>query len=277
VQHSREAARQTQCRNNLKQVGLALHTYHDSHGTLPPGSTSDVETGVWVSGAQRFPLHSWASMILPELDQANLFRSIDFNVSSLEAANRDVAGTVLAVYRCPSYSGPAHSTDPLYQQLGRYALRNYVAMGATDIGKLWKNPDGVIYARSSIRFRDVKDGTSNTIFIAETRETGAAVWIDGGAASLAARRFDASHTVSYAGPETSINYTPYYWTERDMAGNKSYDSIDCVYGPSSFHGAGSFHLYGDGGVRFLTQHTDAALYTALCSRAGKEITADSGP
>src|SRR5689334_25348661 len=66
VQQAREAARQTACRNNLKQLGIALHNYHGTHDTLPPSCTSDVDHGVWTSSPQRFHLHSWASLILPD-------------------------------------------------------------------------------------------------------------------------------------------------------------------------------------------------------------------
>ena len=271
VQQAREAARQTACRNNLKQLGIAFHNYHDQHRILPPSSTSDVDSGVWVSSPQRFHLHGWASLILPAVDGANIFNRINYNVSAFDASNLPMATIVLPVYRCPSFSGPDHSTDPLYKQFGQYALRNYVGMGATDIGRLWKDPDGVFYYRSRTRFSDISDGLSNTIFTAETRDTGAAVWIDGSAAAIASRRYDAGNPPSYAGPEISINDYPYYLTDRDGSGNKAFDSLDCVWGPSSFHPGGAFHLLGDGSVRFLSQHINADLYQALSSRAGGEV------
>jgi prepilin-type N-terminal cleavage/methylation domain-containing protein len=272
VQQARESARRTQCRNNLKQLGIALSNYHDQFGRFPPSSTSHVEQGVWRNQPWQFHLHSWASLLLPAVDQAPLQQRINYDVSALDPVNRPAAAQRLPVYMCPSYSGPVVSNDPLYVQLSpEYALRNYVAMGATDIGRLWHDPDGSIYHRSNTRFADILDGASNTVLIVETRDSGAAVWIDGGAAAVAARRFDPTNPPSYAGPEVSLNYTPYYLTERDPDGNKLYESIDCLYGPSSMHAGGVFHLFGDGRVQFLSQNVSAAVYVALASRAGGEV------
>lgn len=271
VQQAREAARRTQCRNNLRQMGLALHNYHDTFGAFPPSSTSQVDKGVWNDRPWRHHLHSWASLLLPFLEQANLQRTIDYNVSALDATNRPAAAQVLPVYSCPSYDGPRYTDDPHYRQLSdRYALRNYAAMGATDIRRLWQDPDGALYPLSHTRAADVPDGLSGTIFLFETRDTGAAVWIDGSCASLAARRYDASNPPSYAGPELPLNYQPYYWSERDADGNYLYETIDSVWGPSSRHAGGVIHLFGDGSVRFLSENMDDDLYEAMASCAGGE-------
>ena len=272
VQQAREAARSTSCRNNLRQMGLALHGYHDQFNVLPPSSTSDVEKGVWRDRPWRYHLHSWASLILPFIEQANLQRMIDYNVSALDPINRDAASRRIPVYSCPSYTGPLYSDDPQYVRYSdKYALRNYAAMGATSIGRLYRGCDGVFYPESYTRLADIRDGTSTTLFIVETRDTGTPVWIDGGCAALAARRWDASNPPTYAGPELPLNYKPYYYSERDSAGNMLYESIDAVWGPSSFHPGGVFHLFGDGSVRRLSDTMNADLYEALSSRDGGEV------
>ena len=272
VQQARASARNVQCRNNLKQIGLALHNYADQFQVLPPSSTTEVDQGIWRDRPSRYHLHSWASLILPQLDQANIQGRINYGVSSLDAANRDMASLIIPVYRCPSYSGPDYSTDSLYTAVSpKMALRNYAAMGATTVGNLYTKPDGTIYPRSKTRYRDITDGASNTILIVETRDEGAPVWIDGSAASVASRRFDPSNPPSYAGPENSINYNPYYLSERDPSGNKLYQSLDSLYGPSSFHTNGAFHLIGDGSVRFLSENINVTVYDALSSRAGGEV------
>ena len=272
VQQARASARGVQCRNNLKQIGLALHNYAEQHVVLPPSSTSDVEDGVWDDRPWRNHLHSWASLILPHLDQGNAQNQIDYRVSALDPVNAQVASLIIPTYRCASYSGSDYSTEPLYVAVSpKLALRNYVAMGATDVGKFYQSPDGVFYSRSKTRFEDILDGVSNTIFIVETRDQGAAVWIEGGAAAITARRYDPSNPPTYAGPENSINYTPYYWSERDPSGEKLYPSLDSLYGPSSFHTGGAFHLLGDGSVRFLSENINATVYDALASRAGREV------
>ena len=272
VQQSREAARSAQCRNNLKQIGLALHSYHDHFEVLPPSSTSYVEKGVWTDRPWRYHLHSWSSMLLPFLDQRALSKHVNYSISALDPANRAVAAAIVPVYACPSYHGPRYSRDPLYKQYSEtYAMRNYVALGATNVGRFWQSPDGVFFPRSSTRLEDISDdGTSHTLFIAETREESAAVWIDGSVAAVVARRYDPSNPPSYAGPEISLNYTPYFFAERDGGGHRLYRCIDSVYGPSSMHPGGVFHLFGDGRVRFLSDEMDARIYDALVSRDGGE-------
>ena len=263
VQMAREAARRTQCRNNLKQIGLALHNYEGSFRVFPPSSTSIIDYGVWTANPSQYHLHSWASLILPNLDQANLYNQVNYNVSALNPINAAVASQKIVVYRCPSFPGQDYSQEPLYVALSpQYAIRNYVALGATTVGKLWQLPDGALYPRFPIRMADIRDGTSNTILVAETREQNAAVWIDGGTASLTSRRYDDANPPSYAGPQIAINYTPYY-----LAAGQG---IDSLWGPSSLHTGGANHLFGDGSVHFLSQNMDAGVYDALVTRAGGE-------
>ncbi|MBS0262553.1 MAG: DUF1559 domain-containing protein, partial [Planctomycetes bacterium] len=202
VQGVREAARLLQCRNNLKQLGLALQNYESARTVFPSSSTSPIEFGVWSSEPTSYALHGWCAMLLPQLEQGTIYHQMNFSVSALAPANLEVAARQIPVLRCPSYTGPVTSASPEFVRLSpRYALRNYVALGATTVGKLYKHPDGVLYARSSTRFADVSDGTSNTIVLAETREPQAAVWIDGGTAAVVSRRYVETNAPDYAGPE----------------------------------------------------------------------------
>ncbi len=263
VQQARESARRAACRNSLKQIGLALHNYEAMCKIFPPGSTSVLDYGVWSSKPAEYHLHSWASMLLPFLDQAALYNQINYNVSALDPKNYLTAAQRIAAYRCASFRGHDYSREPLYTALSpTFAIRNYVAMGATTVGKLWKEPDGVMYATSDTRMSDIRDGTSSTLFVAETREENASVWIDGGTASLTSRRYDDSNPPSYATNQVSLNYSPYYVS----AGQ----GIDSLWGPSSVHTGGAHHLFGDGGVRFISQSINAAVYDALTTRSGGE-------
>ena len=263
VQAVREAARRTSCKNNLKQIGLALHNYAGMHGMFPSSTTSQIDFGVWSPNPTSFHLHSWTSMLLPQLDQKPLFDRIDFNSSALAATNVPVASQVIAMYRCPSYTGPDFSQSPLYGKISdRYAIRNYAAMGGTTVGKLWQNPDGSIYPRSSTQFTDLEDGETNTLLLAETREPDAAVWIDGGTAALVSRRYLATNSPSFAGPENSLNFEPYY-----VANGQG---IDARFGPSSLHTSGATHLLADGSARFIANNINALVYDCLTSRAGGE-------
>jgi prepilin-type N-terminal cleavage/methylation domain-containing protein/prepilin-type processing-associated H-X9-DG protein len=263
VQQAREAARRASCRNNLKQIGLALHNYESVHQVYPSSTTSQIDFGVWSSNPINYHLHSWATMLLPNLDQGAWYNQLNFNVSALDPANALVAAQVFPMYRCPSFAGPRFSTSPLYGRLSpTYALRNYVALGATSVGTFYTQPNGVFFARSSTKVSEIRDGLTNTIFIAETRESGAAVWIDGGTAAVVSRRYLESNPPTFAGSENSLNYQPYY-----VANGQG---IDATFGPSSMHSGGINHLFGDGSVQNLSQNTNANVYDALVTRDGRE-------
>jgi prepilin-type N-terminal cleavage/methylation domain-containing protein/prepilin-type processing-associated H-X9-DG protein len=259
IQAAREAARRTQCKNNLKQIALALHNYEQVLKVFPPSSTSGFGAGVWsYPGAgpadPNVHLHSFASLLLPYMEQETLAWEINYHVSSLAPENRAAASTILPFYRCPSYSGKDFSDDPLYVSnvgYARFAIRNYVALGArTVMGLAGAVPaEGVMFPRSKIGFRDVLDGTSHTIALAETREERSSVWIDGTSAAVAARWTDLT-SPTFAGNSVSINYTPYF------PGGVFPNSIGQAYGPSSRHPGGAQHAFVDGSVQFLSDSLD---------------------
>jgi hypothetical protein len=232
---------------------------------LPPSSTSNIQYGVWSTNPSQYHLHSWASLLLPFIEQQTVSKQVNYDVSALDPLNQQAASQVLAVYRCPSYTGTTYSQSPLYTALFKsYAVRNYAAMGATTVGKLYQTPDGVFYAMSSTRITDVKDGLSTTIFIVETREPDAAVWIDGGTAAVVSHPYDDTNPPDYALPQLGLNYTPYF---TPVGGQ----GITCQYGPSSMHPGGVTHLFGDGSVRFISTTVNVKVYDALVTIDGKEL------
>lgn len=267
VQAARETARRMSCSNNLRQIGLAIHNYESTYKTFPPSSTSDVEQGGWILHPDRRHIHSWMSLILPQLEASNLADKIDYSVSSMHTNNLPVASRVVSIYRCPSYAGPDFSEDSNYiRYSSRYAIGNYVAMASTDVGHIYGqntgvfDPDGTMHPLSTNGFEDVTDGLSRTIIAAETRESQVAVWIDGGTAAVVALRYDPLNSPSYAGIEHALNYTPYF----------DYINPKCDYGPSSMHPGGGLHLLGDASVQFVTDSIAASIYAALVTRNGNE-------
>jgi prepilin-type N-terminal cleavage/methylation domain-containing protein len=187
VQQAREAARRTQCKNNLKQLGLALHNYLDVHGRFPPGiqfrgswdGTGD-SAGVAGDGGTGF---AWGSQVLPFIDQAPLFNQFNFNVpianTSIPASviNARLASTPLPIARCPSDTAPAAENVGAAALIGAIrpsAVSSYKGSAGSYNGNQggwpFNNQDrrnGLFYKDSSIQLRDITDGTSNTIALGE--------------------------------------------------------------------------------------------------------------
>ena len=264
VQAAREAARRVSCTNNLKQIGLAFFNYESAFKIFPPSSTSQLDYGIWSPNPTDYHLHNWCSLILPYLEHKNVELKINYDLSAVQPDNAQAASYVVPTYRCPSFTGPNYSTEPLYTAISKtYALRNYAATGGTTVGKLWKKPDGVCFPGEPIRVTDIKDGTSNTFLITETREPKSAVWIDGATAAVTSHRYKDNDPPDYSYPELGLNQTPFFQAVGNMG-------IDTEYGPSSQHDGGIIHLFADGHVKFVSLIIHAPTYDALVTREGKE-------
>lgn len=143
---SREAARRTQCKNNLKQIGLAMHNYHDAYGAFPPAYTVDAEGK---------PLHSWRTLLLPYMDQKPLYDKLDLSKAWDDPRNAEVFQSNPPHYKCPSSTCPfSHTT--------------YMAV---------VTPDSVLRPEASCRLAEIKDGTSNTLLVIEVDAEHAVPWM----------------------------------------------------------------------------------------------------
>lgn len=172
VQQAREAARRTQCKNNLKQIGLALHNYHDIFSTFPPGYTARNVSRTDPVSAETGPGFAWSFAILPQIDQANLVNEVDTDLNADDATNLLIAqSTVLKQFLCPSDPAPTFFETP---NAGGTAIElpssNYP--GILGYGSVTMNAGdstGVFYRNSRTKFRDITDGTSNTFCVGERR------------------------------------------------------------------------------------------------------------
>ncbi|RUL84950.1 DUF1559 domain-containing protein [Tautonia sociabilis] len=285
LQSARESARRTQCQNNLKQIGLALHGYHDRNGVLPPGYLSEWD---WLRRRETGPGWGWASRILPDLEQQALYDRIRFEEPMHSPAFDTVRLARLAVFICPSDDMPRTWTakngsvwmqggaifsaeDPICDVAGA----NYV--GVFGIGEPGVDGEGVFFRDSAIGFRDITDGLTHTTCVGErsvrlNAGRGHATWsgaVPGAQLwSCAPDPFDPDAGVCRRedGSGMILGHTGEGFGPGDPMGD--------VNQFLSRHGRGAFFLFCDGHVRFLKQSMDYRIYKALSTRATGEVISD---
>ena len=165
VQQAREAARRTQCKNNLKQLGLALHNYHDTHLVFAPGYIARDVNRMDPAAADTGPGFAWGTLLLPFLEQGNLYDHFDFSEDAIDAHNLEHGQEILNSFLCPTDPAPTRFTLPDGTDL---AASNYVGIyGFGNVSMMPGNGTGIFYRNSATRIRDVSDGTSNTICVGE--------------------------------------------------------------------------------------------------------------
>lgn len=258
VQAAREAARRMQCSNNLKQLGLAMHNYHDTHKKLPPGWMQDPADGL-PTDAPHYSRYGWTIRIMPFLEQTNIYNLLgadndlawDLEVPALLAAMQ----RPLPVWRCPSDNGPTLNADTRVLQGTRntypVALSNYV--GAYTSGGLSNAAypfNGTFELNKTVSFRDFTDGTSNTIVVGERSyqfqrifPRAATVW--GTRGTAVANTFRVAH-ISFTGKGmiNSLNDS-----------NSTLQNSSCM-GLTSLHTGGVQVALADGSVHFLSENID---------------------
>ena len=185
VQKVREAAARTQCVNNLKQIGLALHNHHDTRGRFPPGYSS----GVDAQGEDTGPGWGWAAFLLPYMEQQPLFAQIDVKVAIETPTHAAARVTRIKSYLCPSDNPPILFTAAKRDTAGnvltpicQLATANYAGMfGRFEPGV---DGDGLFYRNSDLRIADVTDGTSSTLMVGERVYLfGETTWVGSGVSS----------------------------------------------------------------------------------------------
>lgn len=234
VQQAREAARRSQCKSNLKQWGIALHNYHEAHNAVPMGKVA---------------LRHWTfrSMLLPYIDQTNLYDQLDFEFDpecftySLVTVPDNPLDDFVAVYVCPS---DPNSGKVSIGPLGSHMPGNYPGVsGDTPTSK-----NGMFYVDSAVRFRDVTDGLSTTVAMGERGipETLNIGW------TLCGSTQDSflDMQIGLIPGDAGGTHNDHFW---------------------SWHTGGAHFLIADGGVRFLSDTTDHAVLTGISTRSGDEL------
>jgi prepilin-type N-terminal cleavage/methylation domain-containing protein/prepilin-type processing-associated H-X9-DG protein len=312
VQAAREAARRLQCTNNLKQVGIAIHNYHDLHGTLPPGRISGANCPRgFFTGCQNTP---WFVLVLPQLEQQTLFDAFNAELGSEGPmaplalgffANATVGVTKVSTFQCPSdydrgfqipeaYAGGALSANRFSK--GNYAAswgNTYWGQDQPAPGSFLSDPttgqpasflDSAFGHDGMIRFSNFRDGQSNTVIASEVtqgdlNDQRGMVWssVMGGG----------SYTSRY-GPN---RFKDYYLVENDadrlndllFCSNRPRQDLPCqsaigndalrsFTGAKSRHPGGVNALFGDGSVRFTKETITHPIWMALNSIDGGEVT-----
>jgi prepilin-type N-terminal cleavage/methylation domain-containing protein/prepilin-type processing-associated H-X9-DG protein len=169
VQKVREAANRVSCQNNLHQIGLALHNYHDSQGSFPSGYRCyPVNPN---NPNQTAPGWGWAALLLPFIEQGNLAQQINFSLPVEDPGNLAARTTILKLYICPSdrFTGLFTIYDKNNMPLVQAATNSYAACHGigVDLDEELDEFNGMFSRNSKVRFADVTDGTSNTIAIGE--------------------------------------------------------------------------------------------------------------
>ncbi len=297
VQQAREAARASQCRNNLKQLGLSLHNYHDTNGSFPAG------------GFGQFRI-SWMTSILPQLEQSAIYNKMDWVSSSV--ANPGSANDPLfnnwtpSVIWCPSST--ANRVNIRTDVAARYSTASYVgiagastdAANATDPtglgrcvsgGQGYACANGTMVPNAVVRMQDVTDGTSNTLLVGEQSGIGRTsptstnqvdirtsaewgCWLGPGA-TVAPPATGGTYTwagTPWSRNTTTIRYPIGYNIEAGGSGGNNRDGTNTAL--YSEHPGGTHALRGDGGVSFLSSSADMALVRYIAIRDDRQIVGD---
>lgn len=312
VQKVREAAARMKCANNLKQIGLALHSYHDANNYFPPGyadgntdpnSTPDNDVG---------PGWGWCAYLLPYVEQNNLYNQINFKQPVGTGVNAQVSQMELSVFLCPS--DPYQQPYPIYDSsfgspVATVASGNYVGcngweecfngaggnpqpgVGADGLaGNYGQAGVGVFYRNSRTKIASVTDGMSNTVFAGERSSNHApSTWV-GAVPGGRCPAFMATQ------PPTSPNTAP--GSAPSGPNGSAFDNADFgealvlahtnathlpsadfpIFDPDTFYsyhtGRGANMLLGDGSVRFITSSINPSTWQGLGTIAGGEVLSD---
>jgi prepilin-type N-terminal cleavage/methylation domain-containing protein len=267
VQKVREAAARAKCTNNLKQIGIALQSYHDALGVFPPG----YQTQVAADNSDLGPGWGWGAFLLDYLEQGNLRRSINFNLQVGDPANTAPRLTTVSGYVCPSEPliGTFAVVDANGNPLTTVARGSYVAMnGVLGVSSDAFDNNGAFLRNETMRIADIRDGLSNTLFVGERCTTMSSTTWTGAVTNgvVPAQRYPAVAD-QLANAESAAALVLSHGSRDHLPNNPLVFDADAT---ASFHTMGVNFLYGDGSVHMIGSGIDGILYEAILTRAGGE-------
>lgn len=248
VQQAREAARRTQCKNNLGQLGIAMHNYNATFSCLPPGCVN--LTGP-IQNTEEGYHFSWAVQLLPMAEQRNLFEGIDFDSSVYAASNMSLRLTAIPMFVCPSDATPSWGAG------NSIARSSYAACtGGADVPVDDRNT-GLFFRNSSVAWHHIRDGASNTFLAGERRLS------DIGGDDLG---FASGTSGSLRNTGVPINIYTDDVNALPVKLPNTPDPLLATRGYSSQHTGGAQFVLADGSVRFVSENIDVNTYTYLGDR-----------
>jgi prepilin-type N-terminal cleavage/methylation domain-containing protein/prepilin-type processing-associated H-X9-DG protein len=282
VQQAREAARRMSCKNNLKQIGLAMQNYHDAHQMFPAGYLSGQP---YVDGAtDTSPGWGWASFILPFLEGSNIYSVINFSLPLQDPQNTTVIQTIVPAFLCPSdivESVPFPVPDAFGNTVAMAAPTSYAACCGNDESDTTDlTGNGIFYRNSTTTAADIRDGLSTTIMVGEKAWSNAnGMWA--GAMSNAvlvrgALNPCAPNVPGITNPASTLVLSHAHLNNAlaDPDGGAGLDDY------SSQHPGGSNFVFADGSVHLIhsiaannpdeSYSGDGLAFQALGTRAGRE-------
>ncbi len=269
-----------QCTNNLKQIGLALHNYHDSHRVFAPGYLSLFKRDGGDKGTAEDdigPGWGWASQILPQLEQPAVFNAINFGLTMTYPANDTAQLMRLGTYLCPSDNPKQlipvrneENTETVYT----VASANYIGVyGVGEVGEAPGRGNGMFFRNSRLSFQDMTDGSSQTFMVGERSSnlsyvtwTGRAIggWL------FTTASFEGGTNAFNPEPEESFTMVLGPMGEEDPPRTPNHP-LAHVEDYWSRHPGGVNFLFGDGSVRFIKNQINPSVYHALATRGGGEV------
>jgi prepilin-type N-terminal cleavage/methylation domain-containing protein/prepilin-type processing-associated H-X9-DG protein len=282
VQKVREAANRMSCANNLKQIGLALHNYHDTNGRLPAGS-------LWIPpGFDRAAAEStWITWLFPFLEQDNLFKTADLNrgfgQGSRNHPNNFITSSIVKVFLCPSDGDVDVSNwgSARVWARGNYAANNGIGPMTETTTPNTTRPQGVFMLNSKYRLTDVTDGTTNTVFVSELIKVPGTV-----TDSVNSGGSDWRGVMHYSeGPLYHHNYTPNSPVPDEvrrgmcvsipvapcLGTTTSWNPKRLTFTARSRHTGGVNVLLGDASVRFVPNNVSLVTWQAVSSPQKGEV------